>query len=307
MAIMEQIDMHLFGATASFSLLSALLSLLKSISAWIYSNHCLFRFRLTDYFHCFLLLRWSSNPLGFQLLFEHFFPSKSGGVTQRSSAISERRQSICSASSTNTKHFNSFCCTKFTNKSGLSDVETAIAYGAQLPAHSPALPQKGKVPAKKNSLTSSSLSSSLAKPHISPTVETVDGDVEDRQTTTVGDMSDLFCLDEEKSAHFSANEAGCSSGGAHFAKSNARPSLYTDPLPEILKKTLLIRLHHDTFYFFINTLIIFGVHSTSLFLSAQPYFEMVICLLCIFSEFQITTFILNCAPTLRGNCSPDQF
>ncbi|KAE9550487.1 hypothetical protein FO519_006306 [Halicephalobus sp. NKZ332] len=59
----------------------------------------------------------------------------------------------------------------------------------------------------------------------------------------------------------------------------------TDPLPEILKNTLGQRVNSDLFYFTINSIVIFGLHSTSLFTAAQPYCEISISMLCIFFGF----------------------
>lgn len=47
-----------------------------------------------------------------------------------------------------------------------------------------------------------------------------------------------------------------------------------DPLPQILQNTLSLRVQHDFFYVIINTLLLFALHSTSVFIVAQPHFEV---------------------------------
>lgn len=57
-----------------------------------------------------------------------------------------------------------------------------------------------------------------------------------------------------------------------------------DPLPQLLRKTLSLRIQHDFFYVIINTLLLFALHSTSVFTVVQPYFEVFERLLCNFYQ-----------------------
>lgn len=47
-----------------------------------------------------------------------------------------------------------------------------------------------------------------------------------------------------------------------------------DPLPGLLNETLVLRIQHDIFIFFVNTTLLFALHSTSVFKAAQPYLEV---------------------------------
>lgn len=58
-----------------------------------------------------------------------------------------------------------------------------------------------------------------------------------------------------------------------------------DPLPKILRNTLSLRVQHDFFYVIINTLLLFALHSTTIFTVIQPYFEV-----CLFEK--IDNFIV---------------
>lgn len=64
-----------------------------------------------------------------------------------------------------------------------------------------------------------------------------------------------------------------------------------DPLPGMIRATLRTRSEHDLLLFVVNSLLLFALHSTSVFTAAQPYFEV--------SSWKWTTeheqhFILNC-------------
>uniref|UniRef100_A0A7E4UZK7 Pecanex-like protein n=1 Tax=Panagrellus redivivus TaxID=6233 RepID=A0A7E4UZK7_PANRE len=58
-----------------------------------------------------------------------------------------------------------------------------------------------------------------------------------------------------------------------------------DPMPKMLKETLIARMHNDVFYAVVNSLIVFALHCTSIFTTTQPYFELVITSMCIFFGF----------------------
>ncbi|KAI6196811.1 Pecanex-like protein [Aphelenchoides besseyi] len=60
------------------------------------------------------------------------------------------------------------------------------------------------------------------------------------------------------------------------ARSSSETTNLKDPLPEMIRRTLSRRMHHDIFYIFINLLFVFALHSTSVFTTCQPYFEFVL-------------------------------
>lgn len=47
-----------------------------------------------------------------------------------------------------------------------------------------------------------------------------------------------------------------------------------DSLPKLLKKTIVARFKFDSIFWVLNILTWFGICSTSVFYSAQPYFEV---------------------------------
>ncbi|KAI1727558.1 pecanex-like protein 1 [Ditylenchus destructor] len=290
MHLMEQLDMHLFGATASFSLLSAMFSLSRSITAIVFLSfisHFAYEFDMGStqnvVFSAFVALtisvgflssRWSSNPLVWRLLLQYFRrdkDTKSHPVT--------RKDSIASNS---------------TDKS-VTDTPKSIAH------HSPNLPERvqaslksednGEIHSQKYSTSDSS-----SRPNTSGLAESsqTHAEAEERQNNTVGTVteyggSEMFSLDDEKCSQNGSQKGetlvneyvGAETRRIKAADGANRSSMSTDPMPESMKRSVISRFHHDLFYFVVNTMVLFGIHSTSLFLSAQPYFEKVIFLLCI--------------------------
>ncbi|CAJ0573510.1 unnamed protein product, partial [Mesorhabditis spiculigera] len=58
--------------------------------------------------------------------------------------------------------------------------------------------------------------------------------------------------------------------------------LQEDPLPALLSQTMSLRIRHDLLFSFILALIVFALHSTSLFTATSPYFTLAISLVAIF-------------------------
>lgn len=69
-------------------------------------------------------------------------------------------------------------------------------------------------------------------------------------------------LDENH--NFDAEEATC-----------VTPCKNLDLMPKVISDCVVNRFHYDIFYLMLNAFILFGLHSTSLFVSAQPYFEVI--------------------------------
>ncbi|KAI1719944.1 pecanex-like protein 1 [Ditylenchus destructor] len=312
MHLMEQLDMHLFGATASFSLLSAMFSLSRSITAIVFLSfisHFAYEFDMGStqnvVFSAFVALtisvgflssRWSSNPLVWRLLLQYFRSDKA----TKSHPIS-RKDSIASNSTVDStaanKSFRTLCCTAklvcLSKDKSVSDTPKSIAH------HSPNWPKQASLKSEDNGEIHSqkySTSDSSSRPITSGLAESsqTHAEAEERQNNTVGTIteyggSEMFSLDDEK----------CSRDGSQKDKTHANEyvgavtrkikaadganisSMSTDPMPESMKRSVISRFHHDLFYFVVNTMVLFGIHSTSAFLSAQPYFEKVTFLLCI--------------------------
>ncbi|CAD5215033.1 unnamed protein product [Bursaphelenchus xylophilus] len=54
----------------------------------------------------------------------------------------------------------------------------------------------------------------------------------------------------------------------------------TDPLPDQIRHTLVLRTQHDCFVFILNSCLLFALHSTSVFTAAQPHFQTICCCVC---------------------------
>jgi len=207
MHIFEQIDMHFFGATASFSLFSAFIGLLRSFFCFgllTLIGHFAYYFDSSStqntVFSGFVALtisigyimsRWSSNPLFLSILFNNLMPWNNGCISLR------RNES---------------------NEEGKLDKNQAYV----------------------------------------------------KSGTTLSGQNEI----EIEGATPNQNNMSIMGG---FKT--------TDPLPDILKNTLEERVNSDLFYFVFNSIVIFGLHSTSLFTAAQPYCEISISMLCIFFGF----------------------
>ncbi|KAJ1365778.1 hypothetical protein KIN20_026210 [Parelaphostrongylus tenuis] len=55
----------------------------------------------------------------------------------------------------------------------------------------------------------------------------------------------------------------------------------SDPLPERLRSTVVLRARHDVLFSTFLSLMVFALHSTSLFTATQPYFTMIIVPICV--------------------------
>ncbi|KAI6242853.1 Pecanex-like protein [Aphelenchoides fujianensis] len=63
-------------------------------------------------------------------------------------------------------------------------------------------------------------------------------------------------------------------GGEPKQRESSETKNLEDPLPGIIRRTLTRRIHHDFFFIFFNLLFVFALHSTSVFTTGQPYFEL---------------------------------
>ena len=205
--LVEQIDMHLFGATASFNLTSAVLSLGRSVLAVVvlalvgHFSHSLTHSSATmqgiafsafislTLSTAFVMSRWSSNPLFVRILWGSLFPN-SYSLESTTTALSSARTS---ASATNPFK----CCT-----ANLSEKGAGVG---------------------------------------------VD--------------------EEEKEGHVQEEHA------QEESTPNEVDPL-ADPLPEILHSTIIKRAQHDLFYSLLNGMLVFGIHSTSLFQYGQPHLQV---------------------------------
>lgn len=197
--MIEQLDMHLFGSTASFSLVSAVLSLsrsllavgvLSAISYFAYyispksKQHVAFSaYVAITISTAFFMSRWSTNPSFLWTILCEFVPwrGSSGGTR----------------------------CTIFRRVS----------------ANSPSARNEERTP-------------------------------------------------PEPQGKKSKQSPGIEATPKNFSPTSQTREAVVDPLPEKLRNTLTLRFHNDTFYFVINTLVIFAIHSTTVFSSLQPYAEV---------------------------------
>uniref|UniRef100_A0AC34R214 Pecanex-like protein n=1 Tax=Panagrolaimus sp. JU765 TaxID=591449 RepID=A0AC34R214_9BILA len=218
MHIFEQIDMFLFGSTASFNLFSSFISLLRSIFVFglltlighftYYfdgqsTQNAVFAVYISSIISLsYLMSRWSSNPLFLNILFKNLIPKNIFGclIIDDDEIIDENEQE--------------------------NDINN-----------------DGKEIKMKNLK-----------------------EKEQQQTTEIEiETQNGFTTNNQQQQQYSIM------GGF---KTN-------DPLPEILKNLLQERIFSDLFYIFINSLVIFGIHCTSVFTATQPYFEINISSLCI--------------------------
>ncbi|CAD5210207.1 unnamed protein product [Bursaphelenchus okinawaensis] len=58
------------------------------------------------------------------------------------------------------------------------------------------------------------------------------------------------------------------------------PPSTIDPLPDQIRRTLVLRSQHDGFVFILNSCLLFALHATSVFTVAQPHFQTICCCLC---------------------------
>uniref|UniRef100_A0AC35F273 Pecanex-like protein n=1 Tax=Panagrolaimus sp. PS1159 TaxID=55785 RepID=A0AC35F273_9BILA len=221
MHIIEQIDMHFFGATASFSLFSATIAFLRSLSAIIFltiigysayyfdaqstQNAFFSAFLAAVISMAYILSRWSSNPLFLSILFRDLMPWNLANCFSLTSTEEERSSEIQATTSE-----------KLTKKpTNTLNVGTTV--------------QKQQTP-----------QSEIEENTVEPSPK--------NPATTKNIM-----------------------GGFKNV----------DPLPEILKNTLAIRVYSDLLFTVVNTLAVFALHCTSVFSATQPYFEIIISILCI--------------------------
>ncbi|KAH7727243.1 Pecanex [Aphelenchoides avenae] len=217
MHVLEQVDMHVFGGTASFSLLSASLAILRSILAVGFlcgvghlahyvdpnstQNVAFAGYVALTISLAYLKSRWSTNPLYLRILLSNLLQ-----------------------------------CGDF-----VRPVEDTLQ-GDRKPTESPASPQMAKERRRSGSYR--------------------------RKSESIGKISEQ----RSRLSSWRATSSVSSVGQSAFASGQQ----VEDPLPKILRNTLLLRVHHDMLFFLLITLVVFALHTTSVFNATQPYFQVII-------------------------------
>jgi hypothetical protein len=225
MHLFEQIELHVFGGSATFSLISSMIALGRSIvvvgllcvlGKFAYyinpestQNVVFSAFNAILISTAFIMSRWSSNPLFLQIFFTELLPwwkkNPNCLFTNWSFRVVENTESK--------QHTEARVTYRTKTNEGTSSIVLEMGTSANT---------------KKQSTTSKT-----------------------RKNEAVRNVSEMM-----------------------------NGSNVEDPLPKILRNTLSLRIQHDFFYVIINTLLLFALHSTSVFTVIHPYFELICFVLC---------------------------